>query len=194
MMRRARLMTVVAMLLAGAVGVVSSTQTWLTVALDDGAAAPLLVPGADALPVLTPLSLAVLALGAALSIVGAVVRTIFAALGLALAVLLGWLAAGIALAPPVSAVASTVTSATGISGAEGVAGLIAGIGVTAWPPIALAAQVLLFAASLFTLVTSRHWPRGADRRYRSAPGPAGSRPADAIDSWDDLSRGEDPTR
>jgi hypothetical protein len=194
MMRRARLLAVVATLAAGAIGVISATQTWLTVVLTDGAAEPLLVPGAAALPILTPLSLAVLALGAALSIVGTVVRVIFGALGVLLAIALAWSTAAIAFSPPVSAVASTVSTATGISGVEAVSGLVDSIGSTPWPWVTLVAEVLLAAASAFTLVTARRWRGGADRRYRTTPGAAGSRPADAIDSWDDLSRGEDPTR
>jgi len=194
MIRRARLIAVVATLAAGATGVISATQTWLTVVLADGSAEPLLVPGSAALPVLTPLSLAALALGAALSIVGTVVRIVFGALGLAIAAVLGWLSAVTAFAPPVTAVAATVSAATGISGVEGVGRLVESIGTTPWPALTLAAQIVLAAASLFTIVTARRWRSGADRRYRTAPGPAGSRPADAIDSWDDLSRGEDPTR
>ena len=55
-----------------------------------------------------------------------------------------------------------------------------------------------FAAGAFTLATAHRW-RGAGRRYRTdAPSAvpaaqATSRPHDAIDDWDDLSRGEDPT-
>lgn len=194
MIRRARLLAVVATLAAGAIGVISSTQTWLSVVLADGAAEPLLVPGAAALPVLTPLSLAVLALGAALSIVGTVVRVVFGALGVILAVVLAWSTAVIAFATPVSAVSSTVTAATGIAGMDAVARLVAGIGTTPWPLVTLMAEVVLAAAGAFTLVTARRWRGGSDRRYRTATGPAGSRPADAIDSWDDLSRGQDPTR
>ncbi len=63
-MRRARSTAVLAMLAAGALGVIASTQTWIDVTLDDGAQQTLAVAGADALPVLTPLSLAALALGA----------------------------------------------------------------------------------------------------------------------------------
>ena len=70
MIRRARLLSVVVTVLCGALGVISSTQTWLTVELQDAAHHILDVPGASAVPVLAPLSLAVLALGAALSIVG----------------------------------------------------------------------------------------------------------------------------
>jgi ABC-type multidrug transport system fused ATPase/permease subunit len=61
--RRARLISVMAALVVGAMGVISSTQTWLVAVLDDGAGHELAVTGAAAVPVLTPLSLAVLALG-----------------------------------------------------------------------------------------------------------------------------------
>lgn len=194
-MRRPRSLAVVAMLLAGAIGVIGSTQTWIDVTLDDGAQQTLAVPGSDALPVLTPLSLAALALGAALSIAGPVVRYVFGAIGLAIAVLLGFGAAQIVFATPVSATAATVTDATGISGVDAVGDLVAGLSLTPWPAVTLVAQVLLAAAAVFTLVTARRWGSNTGRKYRTTGDSAGesSRPHDAIDSWDDLSRGDDPT-
>lgn len=200
MLARARLVAVVSIVLTGAIGVISSTQTWLTVVLDDGAQHALAVPGASAIPVLAPLSLAVLALGGALSIVGLVLRIVFGGLTVAIAAVLGILTAQIAFAPPVAAVASTVTSSTGITGAGAVAALVLRIDGTAWPWVTLLAWMVLLAAGVFTLVTARRW-RGTGRRYRTdaverataEAGQAASRPHDAIDSWDDLSRGDDPT-
>lgn len=196
MIRRARLLAVLAILFTGALGVIGSTQTWLSVTLADGAADPLLVPGSSAIPVLTPLSLAALALGAALSITGIVVRYVFGALAVAIGGVLGFLSAQVAFATPVSAITSTVTAATGIAGADAVADLVAGLAVTPWPAVTLVAEVLLVGAGIFTLVTARRWRGSAERRYRSAAStssPSASRPHDAIDSWDDLSRGDDPT-
>lgn len=196
MIRRARFLTVVSTLLAGAIGVIGSTQTWISVTLADGATEPLLVAGAAAVPLLTPLSLAALALGAAVSITGVVLRYVFGALGIAIGVILGVLSAQVAVAPPVSAVASTVTAATGIGGADAVADLVASTSATPWPVFTLLAQIVLVAAGVFALVTARRWRGSADRRYRPSPataGASGSRPHDAIDSWDDLSRGDDPT-
>jgi len=195
-MRRARLLAVVAAVAAGALGVISSTQTWLWVVLEDGGSA-LPVPGASAIAVLAPLSLAVLALGGALSIVGLVLRYVFGALSVAIAVLLAWLTAQVAFVHPTSAVAATVTEATGISGEDAVADLVAQIDPTAWPFVTLVGWVVLLAAGVITLVTAHHW-RGSGRRYRTdaatpAAPTATSPPHDAIDSWDDLSRGEDPT-
>jgi hypothetical protein len=200
-MRRARLLAVVVTVACGAIGVISSTQTWLIAVLDDGAEHALAVAGASAIPVLAPLSLAVLALGAALSIVGLVLRFVFGALSVLIGVVLAWLTARIAFEHPVSAVASVVTEATGIAGESSVAELLASITATAWPIVTLGAWVVLVAAGVFTLVTARGWA-SSGRRYRTddpaRPAADGSRPHDAagsraIDDWDGLSRGEDPT-
>jgi uncharacterized membrane protein (TIGR02234 family) len=194
-MRRARSSAVLVMLAAGAVGVIASTQTWIDVTLDDGAQQTLAVAGADALPILTPLSLAALALGAALSIVGPVLRYVFGVLGALIAALVGVGTAQLLIGRPAAAAASTVTDATGISGTGAVASLITGFSLTPWPTLTLLAQAALFAAAVFTLVTARRWATGATRKYRTAAeaGTDTGRPHDAIDSWDDLSRGEDPT-
>jgi len=194
-MRRARSTAVLGMLAAGALGVIASTQTWIDVTLNDGAQQSLAVPGSNALPVLTPLSLAALALGAALSIAGPVLRYVFGVLGVAIAAVIGIATAQVLIARPVSATAATVTEATGISGLDAVADLVAGLSLTPWPAVTLVAQLLLALASVYTLVTARRWKSGAGRKYRTADGaPDGtSRPHDAIDSWDDLSRGDDPT-
>ncbi|MFK4834282.1 Trp biosynthesis-associated membrane protein [Microbacterium sp. ZW T2_14] len=210
MIRRARLLAVAAMVLCGALGVISSTQTWLTVVLQDGARHALEVPGASALPVLAPLSLAVLALGAALSIVGRVLRYVFGALALLIGGVLAWLTARIVFEHPVSAVASVVTESTGIAGESSVAKLVASIDATAWPAVTLVVWIVLIAAGCFVLATAHGWSR-TGRRYRtddvsqpSAPAGMRSRAEDgprphdaagsrAIDDWDDLSRGGDPT-
>lgn len=196
MIRRARLLAVVVLVVCGALIVISSTQTWLTAVLDDGAAHALEVPGSAAVPVLAPLGLAVLALGGALSIVGLVLRYAFGALTVLVAGVVGWLSARVAFTTPTSAIAATVTEATGITGEAAVAELVSSITATAWPTITVVAAAALVAAGLFTIVTARQW-KGSGRRYRTEEtahtAVAGSRPHDAIDSWDDLSRGEDPT-
>jgi len=198
--RRARLLAVTVVLAVGALGIISSTQTWLTVTLRQGPDAALLVPGADAIPVLAPLSLAVLALGGALSIVGLVLRYVFGALTLLIAAVLTWLTGVVVIQRPPSAAAATVTGATGITGLDAVTDLVNGIALTPWPAVTLAGWIVLLAAGAFVLATARSW-RGAGRRYRTdtsasatTPAASASAPLDAFDSWDGLSRGEDPTR
>ncbi|GAA1911488.1 hypothetical protein GCM10009775_00100 [Microbacterium aoyamense] len=194
MIARARLLSVVVTLLAGAIGIISSTQTWIFVLLEDGIHHQLAVPGAAAVPVLAPLSLAVLALGAALSIAGLVLRYIFGALTVLIAAVLAVLTFQV-YAPDTRHVASTVTEATGISGADAVSELVAGVSTTPWVPITHAAWVVLFVVGIFILATARRW-KSTGRKYTTdaaTTAPAASRPHDAIDDWDDLSRGEDPT-
>ncbi len=192
--RRGRSLAVSGFLLAGAVGVISSTQTWLTVERADAGEA-ILVPGASALPLLAPLSLAVLALGIAVAIVGPVVRLIFGVLGLAAALFLATTTIQLLASEPLAAVATTVTETTGLAGADAVADVVRSIGVSAWPAMTLVGWAILLLAALLVLLTGRRW-RSGGRRYRTdAPHAAvETGPVDAIDSWDDLSRGTDPTR
>lgn len=192
--RRGRSTAVSGFLLGGAIGIISSTQTWLIVQRADGGA-DIPVPGASALPLLAPLSLAVLALGAALSITGPALRLVFGVLAGAVALLLGWGTLQLLVTTPTGAVASTVTDTTGLAGAGALEGVVAAIVPTAWPAISLAGWVILLLAAAVVLLTWRSWKSGG-RRYRtdaSAP-VASAGPVDAIDSWDELSRGTDPTR
>lgn len=190
MTRRGRSLSVLLLVLVGGLGVISSTQTWLRVALTTGAEA-LSVSGADAVPVLAPLSLTVLALAGVIAISGRVLRYVFAAIALAVAAALFAVTAPVAYEAPVSAVSAAVTEATGLEGAEVVAGLVAGIESTPWPMISLVLWVFLALTAVFIVATAHRWRRGG-KRFETAHAADGG-PVDAIDSWDDLSRGSDPT-
>lgn len=192
-MRRARSMSVLGFLLAGGIGIISSTQTWLTVQRAD-AGEPLLVAGADAAALLAPLSLALLALGAALAIVGVVLRYVFAVLGIGAAVVLALATIPLLADPPLSAVSAAVTEATGIAGSQAIGDIVAEITPSAWPAVALLCWIVLLAASVFILVTARRW-RAGGRRYRSGSNTHAhtAGPLDPVDSWDELSHGTDPT-
>ena len=199
MTARARVYAVLAIVLGGAAAIISSTQTWLSVTLRTGATEPLAVPGASAMPLLAPLSLAALALGLALTVVGRVLRLVFGVLATFLGGALVVGAWRIAAEHPMDAVAAVVTKATGLSGADAVAGLVSAIDGTPWPFVAVTAGAVVTLGGLLTLVTGHRW-RSGGRRYRrdAAVGAAGARPHDsisdrAIDSWDDLSHGDDPT-
>lgn len=191
--QRGRSISVLGFLLAGAVGIISSTQTWFTVARAD-ATEDILVPGASALVLLAPLSLAVLALGAALSISGPVIRLIFGIVAAATALMLGWSTLQLLVANPVDAVSTTVTEVTGLAGGEAVNNVVVSISPSAWPYIALVGWAILLIASVVVLATWRKWKAGG-RRYRTDHlEVAHDGPIDAVDSWDELSRGTDPTR
>lgn len=186
----------IAIILGGAIAIISSTQTWLEVTVSAGAAEPLPVPGASALPLLAPLSLAALALGLALAIVGRVLRYVFGVLAVVIGATLLVGGARMGLAHPLDAVASVVTDATGLSGAAAIDELVTGIVGTAWPFIAAIAGLLILLGGILVLGTAHRWRSGGRRYQRDVAREqiaSGSRPHDAIDSWDDLSHGDDPT-
>ena len=227
--RRAKYTTMLAIVIGAGLALLASTQPWITVQLAAAAnhAGDVVVQGSAAAPALTALSLAGLALAAALAIAGPVVRIVLAVLGVLIAVSIT-LSAGIALGDPVQAAAAAITGASGVSGGTSVARLAKSVDVSLWPWIAILGGAVIAAASVAVIVTSRRWP-GPSRRYQTvrfedaadgtgstgqaddgvpdvlrAPDPAA--PSDrtgqgvpidrdtAIDSWDELSRGEDPTR
>jgi hypothetical protein len=107
--------------------------------------------------------------------------------------------AGIALASirialdPAAAAAPAIGEAIGISGGAAVEA-----SATAMPWLAALAGLLLAAAAAWLTAAGRRWEK--TRRYETAsaapaPAPAGSSAhADDIDSWDQLTQGEDPTR
>lgn len=197
MIRRARSTSVLAIALAGILSLIGSTQTWIHIALVDGASADIPVAGADALPVLAPLCLAVMALGLALSIVGKILRILFGAVTVAIAVALATIILPVLAGPPLASVGPAITTATGISGDASLEALIASLTLTTWPAITLFLTVVLGLAGVFVVVTGWRWPSGG-RKYQAAAAArraarSDDTPLDAVDSWDDLSRGDDPT-
>lgn len=190
MTRRGRSLSVLLLVLVGGLGVISSTQTWLRVTLTTGAET-LSVSGADAVPVLAPLSLTILALAGVIAISGRILRYVFATIALLIAAALFAVTAPIAYEAPVSAVSGAVTEATGLEGVDVVAGLVAGIASTPWPMVAVVLWVILALTAVFIIATAHRWRRGGKRFETDHAASTG--PVDAIDSWDDLSRGSDPT-
>lgn len=181
-MRRGRLVAVLALLAAGALGLLAATQPWASASLVDGR--ELAVPGQDLAGGLTILSLASVALALVLPIAGLAWRF---ALG-ALAVLLGGLTAVHALASRAgipAAVEALVADATGLAGTAQAAE-IASLAEAPWPIAGVAAGLIAIVGGLVALVTARRWPERARRaeRYERGTGLA----------WDVMDDGEDPTR
>lgn len=217
--RRLKLGHILSVLAASGLALLAWTQVWVnaTVGQTGAARQTLEVSGATAAPGVTALALAGLALAGALSIAGPVIRVVLGVLE----VLLGFsvsLSAFLAITDPAAASAGAVTDATGISGADSVVDAVTEASVTLWPFVALLAGVLMAGAGVGVLVTARRWP-GPTSRYQAvrfeavdpsgatgATGPFGATDAgghdaadvsaperDAVDDWDGLSRGEDPT-
>lgn len=197
---RMKLPAILGILAGSGLALLAWSQTWFAVTLVEGAsaggAATLEVGGAVASPAIAALALAGLALAGALAIAGPLIRIV---LGLLAAVLGGCLvlAASLSLADPVAAVSGAIAEATGVAGAEPTAELAASVATSAWPAVAVAGGVLVALAGLLVVVTGRAWP--TSRRYGGGMRVAadGSRPVAtsdrAVDDWDGLSRGDDPT-
>lgn len=189
--RRGRTTSVVAILLGGAAVLIGSTQTWVTATVE-GAEIP--AKGSEALALLQPLALAGLALALALALVGRALRYVFGALALAIGAGLAIIVAPVVFATPVSSVEKVVTEHTGIAGRESIAQIVSGLAPSAWPAVALAAAIVIALGGVLVIVTGASWRRGTSRydkpstRHAAADGPL-----DAVDSWDELTRGDDPT-
>lgn len=194
--RKSTLVLVIAALALAVFG--TTTQTWLTVHLDPtqlGQAADsqdgLLVQGSKAATTVTALAMVALAGGLAASIAGRIARWIITAiLLLAAAGIVG--AAAVVQADPLAAAQGSIAAATGISGSS------AQVDVTVFPVLAIVAGALLGLSALAIVPAGRYWKTrtkydtaAAGTHAGTAAAPAG--PADEIDSWDRLSRGDDPT-
>lgn len=179
------------------VGVLASwTQNWLTVTLAPAAGhkGTIDVVGSVAAPALSALALAGLALVGALAIAGPVFRIVLGILEAVIGACVGYSALA-ALLDPAAAGAGAVTEATGVAGSSSVGALVESSSLTAWPVITLILGVLLAIVGLATAVTFRAWP-GSSKKYQAVRFVEADPDAEAdpVVTWDDLSRGDDPTR
>jgi uncharacterized membrane protein (TIGR02234 family) len=190
--RKSTLVLLVAVLALAVFG--TTTQTWMTVTLDPnqmgqaGAAQTALeVQGSKAATAVTALALVALAGGLAAAIAGRIARWIITVI-IVLASVGIVAAAATVLADPLAAAQGSIAAATGVTGSQ------AQVTVSAFPVLAVVAGCLLALAALLIIPASRHWKT---RTKYDAPATgsaaATSGPVDEIDSWDRLSRGDDPT-
>ncbi len=194
MTKRARLLSVLGILAGGLFGLIASTQTWLDATINDGAAEPIHVAGADAIALMAPLSLAAIAAAITLAIAGVAFRYVLGAL----AVIIGaaMLVMNVRLITGASArdVAAAVTEATGIAGDSAIIAMVTELTLTPGVTVTVVAWLLIIAGGLLTLVTAKSWAASGKKYRTSTAGITHTGPLDKIDSWDDLSRGEDPTQ
>lgn len=187
--RKSTLVLLIAVLALAVFG--TTTQTWITVVLDaaqaGGSGNTLEVQGSKAATTVTALALVALAGGLAAAIAGRIARWIITAIVLLAAAGIV-AAAGTVLASPLAAAQGSIAAATGVTGSQ------AEVAVTAFPVLAVVVGCLLALAALLIIPAGRYWKT---RTKYDVPGTAGSAaasgPVDEIDSWDRLSRGDDPT-
>jgi len=169
---------------------VSWTQVWFGVTLVDGAA--LEVDGQVAAPALSALALTSLVLVGALAIAGPFFRVVFGVLEslIGVAVLFSGV---LAVSDPIAASASAISTATGVAGKTSVAQSVASLDGGVWPWIALGCGALMLVAGVAIIVLSRRWPNQASRKYQATRLEPASTERSAVDDWDALSGGNDPT-
>lgn len=166
----------------------TSTQTWIDVQLDPTAASSsdLHVQGSKAATAVTALALVALAGGLAVSIAGRIARWIIAAI-IALSAAGIILAAATVLTDPLGAAQGSIAAATGISGGQ------AAVATTVFPVLAVVAGALLAVCAVILPLAGRYWKTRTKYDTAARAKERGAGPVDEIDSWDSLSRGEDPT-
>jgi uncharacterized membrane protein (TIGR02234 family) len=193
--RWARKSTLVLLIAALALAVFgTTTQTWLMVQLDPGqlgqgvrSQSGLQVQGSKAATTVTALALVALAGGLAASIAGRIARWIITVIVLLAAAGIVTAAATV-LTNPLAAAQGSIAAATGISGSN------VQVALTAFPVVAVVAGSLLGLAALAIVPAGRYWrTRTKYDAAATGSGAGPAQPADEIDSWDRLSRGDDPT-
>lgn len=198
--RRVKPLLVLAVILASGLALLAWTQVWVVARLaqDGSARSALDVAGSGAAPGLTALALAGLALAGALTIAGPVIRVILGLLEMLLGVSVV-LSAALAIADPAGASSAAVTAATGVAGTDSTRAAVREAALTGWPFLALAAGILMVLVGLAVVITAKAWPGPATRYQATTFEPVTDaatgrvRPRDAVDDWDGLSRGDDPT-
>ncbi|MBL3687204.1 hypothetical protein D3248_09640 [Leucobacter zeae] len=189
-MRRAKPLSLLAIAIAGALGLIAGSQTWVSFMLD-GTHDLEAVTGHAVNAALSPVSIALVAAALALTIAGPVFRRILGGLVALLGAGLVALSASV-VASPIAAVGARITELTGIAG--DVAGdLVVWHSVAAWAWVSIAAGALAVLAGALVIVLGGRWAAGGrkyDASAQRAPAGAGS---DRISDWDALSEGGDPT-
>jgi hypothetical protein len=192
--KRAKYSLMLGSLAIAALTLIAWTQQWLTVTLTEAGRDPLGVDGSIAAPALAALALAALALAAALAIAGLGFRYLLGALQVLLGASIA-LSALLVFTDPVGAAEPAVTDATGIAGAASVASIVDSTALTPWPVITLVLGALLALAGIGIVATAKSWPRSSKKYSAVKMEPvATDEMPDAVDSWDELTRGDDPTR
>jgi uncharacterized membrane protein (TIGR02234 family) len=186
--RRKASALVAVVLLAGLVFTAWS-QTWFTMTVQQK---PFVVAGSIAGSALAPIALASLALVAALAIAGPFFRVVLGVL-LALLGVCVVVVSAFAIANPVVAATSAITTTTGVAGDASVAKLVTATSMTPWPVVAIVLGVLIAGVGLVIVPTAGSWPDSGRKYTRSRLVAPDTEELDPVREWDALSEGDDPT-
>ena len=184
--------TVIIVLLGGIIALIGSTQVWVTATGFEAAHIhSVTLSGQEASPVITAMALVTAAAGAALSIARKIGRWIIGVVVVLAGITMGWATSNIAMTPT-NAVAQKIAETTGTTG---MADIAPNIEVSMLPWVTVLGAVIGVIGGLCALIAGREWPIGKTKKYDVGTQQRADRtgPLDEIDTWDELSRGEDPT-
>jgi len=190
--RKSTVVLVTVLLAAAAFG--TTTRTWLDVVLPQAAVETpnIAVAGSEAATAVTAFAVVAVAAALAASIAGKIARWVISVVLMVAGFGVAYASAAV-IQDPQQGAAGAVGKAAGVSGAAG-----AEVTLTLMPYLAAAAGVLIVLAGIWLAVASRSW--AASRKYAAQPatgaaskGESTHPPIDEIDSWDRLTKGEDPT-
>lgn len=182
-----RRVTIAFLLAGGAVVLALGGTEWFTaVAPTPTGAAAVALTGATAAPAVTAAGLVLLAAGLTLTIAGVAVGRIAAIAAAATSA--GALAQvlGVTL-DPTAQLEQAAAAATGVPELQGIADVL----LPAW--LTVAALGAMVVVSVVAVPALRAWPRGRSRFERDGVAVEEDARARAMDDWDALGRGEDPT-
>lgn len=186
---RLKLISLVGIAVLAALVFADWSQTWFILTVQGR---PFPVSGQVAGGALSALALAALALIAALAIAGRFFRAVLAVLLALLGVCIIAVSA-FAIGNPVVAATSAITKATGVAGVQSVERLVSSTSLTAWPAVAIVLGALMTVLGLAIAPTARSWPDSGRKYSRSRVASAADDAQDAVQEWDALSEGDDPT-
>jgi len=189
-------LVLVLVLVSASVILVSGSREWVSGSVDDAVvgASALHGKGSDIAPGALAAALVGLAAAVAVATSGKVVRVIAACAALLAAVLGAAVIIGV-MADPSGALGTLAAAGTGRGGTVAAHGQVG-----SWAWVALTAALTMGVGGLGALVGGRRW-RGLPSRYdapvtgaaSSEPGSVAGPAAGHESTWDQLSRGEDPT-
>lgn len=184
--------TVIIMLLGGVLALIGATQSWVTATGFEAAHIHSVeLSGQEASPVITAMALVTVAAGAALSIARRIGRWIIGIVVVLAAITMGLTTINVAL-NPTDAVAQKIAETTGTTG---IADIAPSIEVSMLPWLTVIGALIGLAGGIIALTAGGHWPVGKTKKYDVGVQQRTDRngPLDEIDTWDELSRGQDPT-
>lgn len=174
------------------------TQAWFVFSISEGvAASDVTVAGTESRPLVSSLAIGALAAIGAILLAGPVERILILIATVVIGAS-GFVAVVSAIADPAVAALNSLSSVLGVVDISAVSQAVTGITITPWPWVTALGFLLLIVFALFGIFSTRQWGNPTQRFNRPEIGTSSASEQKAEiadgDSWDSLSRGEDPTR